>query len=86
MQGKGRRILLNGMSSMVILAMVMLGPTGSQAQTITTTTTTDTTTTTATATKKPKSVPEPSTGVLLLLGIGLTGLAGYSLKRLKHGE
>jgi hypothetical protein len=78
MQGKGRRILLNGMSIMVILAMVMLGPTGSQAQTVTRT---------PTPTPYPvRGVPEPSTSVLLLLGIGLTGLAGYSLKRLKQGE
>jgi PEP-CTERM motif len=72
MQGKGRRILLNVMSIMVILAMVMLGPTGSQAQTTTPTT------------RPVKSVPEPGTSVLLLLSIGLTGLVGYRLKRRKY--
>ena len=72
MQGKGRRILLTVLLITVILAMVMLGPTGSQAQTSPTTTT--------------RRVPESNTNVLLLLGISLTGLIGYSLQRCKQGE
>ena len=82
MQGKGRRTFLNVVSIMGILAMVMLWPTGSQAQY---------------ARRQPspspqpypsptRSVPEPMTSVLLLLGIGLTGLTGYSLQRRKQGE
>jgi len=72
MQSKGRRILLMVMSIMVVLAMVMLGPTGGQAQTV--------------RPSPVRRVPEPSTSILLLLGIGLTGLVGYSLQRRKHGE
>jgi len=76
MQSNGRRILLTVMSIMVVLAMVTLWPTESQAQG----------TVTPATRPRPVSVPEPSTSVLLLLGIGLTGLAGYSLKCLKQGE
>lgn len=87
MQDKGRKIFLNVMSLMGILAMIMLWPTSSQAQ--------------ATSLQdalrrpsppprpspyRPRSVPEPTTNVLLLLGIGLTGLVGYGLQRYKHGE
>lgn len=32
----------------------------------------------------PKSVPEPDTNVLLLLGLGMTGLVGYGVHRRKH--
>jgi hypothetical protein len=82
MQSKGRRTFLNVISIMGILAMMMLWPTGSQAQY-------------ARPQPRPspqpspppsRSVPEPMTSVLLLLGIGLTGLTGYSLQRRKHGE
>jgi hypothetical protein len=34
---------------------------------------------------KKVKVPEPSTGALLILGSGLTGLAGYCLRRRKRG-
>jgi hypothetical protein len=79
MQSNGRRILLTVMSIMVVLAMVTLWPTESQAQRTGTTVT-------VTPVPRPVRVPEPSISVLLLLGIGLTGLAGYSLKCLKQGE
>jgi LPXTG-motif cell wall-anchored protein len=35
--------------------------------------------------KPVKKVPELSTSALLILGIGLTGLAGYCLRRRKRG-
>jgi PEP-CTERM motif len=34
---------------------------------------------------KKVKVPEPSTGALLILGSGLTGLAGYCWRRRKRG-
>jgi PEP-CTERM motif len=95
MKGKGRTILLYFGLSMLILAMVMSlatvsqakqqgGPHGDQQggqhgdqqggqhgdQ--------------PDSSKKVK-VPEPSTSALLILGIGLTGLAGYCLRRRKRG-
>ena len=79
MNGKGRTILLYCGSILLILAMVMPLATVSQAkqqggrhgdrQ----------------DSSKTVKVPEPSTSTLLLLGIGLTGLAGYCLRRRKRG-
>jgi hypothetical protein len=81
-QGKGHRILLNVMSLMGMFAILILWPPGSQAQRGGGLPVNPPPTT-----RPPSvSVPEPSTSVLLLLGIGLTGLASYSLKRRKHGE
>jgi hypothetical protein len=79
MLGKGRRIFAHVMSIMIILAMVMLGPTGSQAKK-------GGPPFDPPPEKKPPivKVPEPSTSLLLLLGISLTGLAGYSLQRRTH--
>jgi hypothetical protein len=69
---------------MGILAMMMLWSTGSQAQEISLQDTLN-------ALKRPsrppsKSVPEPSSSLLLMLGIGISALTGYSLQRYKYGE
>jgi PEP-CTERM motif len=86
MKGKARTILLYFGLSMLILAMVTSLATVSHAkqqggqhgdqqggqhgdQQV--------------SSKKVK-VPEPSTSALLMLGIGLTGLAGYCLRRRKR--
>ena len=75
MQGQGRKLLQTVMSIVVMLALVTLGPTGTQAQR------------TPSPTPLPTNrVPEPSASVLLLLGISLTSLVGYGLKRRKSGE
>jgi hypothetical protein len=81
MQGKVRKIILDVIASMAILAMVILWPTESQAQ--------NALRPSRPSPPKPppsRSVPEPSTSVLLLLGIGLTSLIGYSLQRRRHAE
>jgi len=35
-------------------------------------------------TKPPKSVPEPETNILLLIGLGMTGLVAYGMHRRKR--
>ena len=79
MNGKGRTMLRYGGAILVILALVMSLATVSHA--------------------KPHGgqhggqhdrskkvkVPEPGTGALLLLGSGLTGLAGYCWRRRTRG-
>lgn len=85
MQGKGRRISLKVISLAGMLALLMLWPPGSQAQRRGgPPTTTPPITTTPPTTTPPVGVPEPDTNVLLLIGIGVTGLVGYYMERRKR--
>jgi hypothetical protein len=63
-----------------MLALLVLSPPGSQAQRRG-----GPPVTTPPVTTPPRvSVPEPDTNILLLLGIGVTGLVGYCLERRKR--
>jgi hypothetical protein len=85
MQRKGRPILRAIGASIFTLALVMLLPAESQAQRQGgPPTTTPPVTTTPPTTRPPLSVPEPSTSVLLLIGLGMTGLGSYYMKRHKR--
>ena len=91
MNGKGRTILLYCGSIMLILAMVMPLATVSQAQQrgdeagVKLHQRLDEAGAKLYHSKPVKKVPELSTSALLILGIGLTGLAGYCLRRRKRG-
>ena len=74
MKGKSRPILLSAI--MVILALVMLLPTMSQAQ--------GQLTQQGQPTQQGQAVPEPSPNVLLMIGIGVSGLVGYGLQHRKR--
>lgn len=79
MQGKGRRIPLKAIALMGMLAMLLLWPIGSQAQRGGGSPPTRPPTTTPRA-----SVPEPSASLLLLMGLGTTGLGRYYMKHRKR--
>ena len=77
MQGKSHPILRAIGASIFTLALVMLSPTVSQAQ--------QGQNQQGQNQQGRVSVPEPSSTVLLLIGIGVTGLVGYCVQRRRPG-
>ena len=83
MQGKNHPILRAIGASIFTLALVMLSPTGSQAQ--------NRQGQQVNQNQQGQnqqgrvSVPEPSSTILLLIGIGVTSLVGYCVQRRKSG-
>jgi len=90
MQRKSRSILRAIGASLFTLALVMLLPTESQVQrrggppTITPPVTTPPVITTPPTTRPPIGVPEPSTNILLLIGLGMTGLTASFMQYCKR--